>query len=198
VCAHAGSVHSKLARSDAQCRKPHPTRRAGAYRGCASFRERDEEKMTLILALLAAVLVALRLESRPPEELENEWEMDADDYPMPPDLVAEHMFILQHGYGDEPDDPPLPRLRLPGGRGGTTLEELRALRRRWRATRVLASRATWLRARQRQARRSHQRAPRRRVGRSAAARSCSRARSADSVPPRRRGPGDLLQAGGRA
>jgi hypothetical protein len=154
--------------------------------------------MTLILALLAAVLVASRLESRPSEELENEWEMDADDYLMPPEVVAEHMFILQHGYGDEPDDPPLLRLRLPGGRGGITLEELRALRRRWRAKCVLASRATGLRARQRQARRSHRRAPRRRVTRPAAARSCSRARSADPVPPRRRGPGDLLHAGDRA
>jgi hypothetical protein len=124
-------------------------------------------------------------------------EIEADDFEMPIELVGEHLDLLAHGYGDEPDDPPLPRLRLPGGRGGITLEELRALRRRWRAKRVLASRATRLCARQRQARRSHRRAPRRRVARAAPIASGSTARSADSVPPRQPGPRDLLRAGGR-
>jgi hypothetical protein len=114
---------------------------------------------------------------------------------MPLDLVGEHLDLLQHGYGDEPDDPPLSRLR--GGRGSITTQELRALRCGWRAKRVLASRTTWLHARQQQAGRSHRRAPRKRVTRALATKSCSRARGSDSVPPRQRGPGDLLQAGGR-
>jgi hypothetical protein len=115
---------------------------------------------------------------------------------MPFALVAEHLDLLQNGYADEPDDPPLPRLRFPGSRGSTTPEEVKALRRAWRAKRVLANRVTWLHARQHQARRSHRRAPRRRVARAAAVRSCARARSADSVPPPQRSFGDLLREPG--
>jgi hypothetical protein len=150
--------------------------------------------MTLLLALVSLVVVGLR--SRSSRAIEGGVEFDVDDVEMPLALVGEHQDLLEHGYGDEPDDPPLPRLRLPGGRGSITPEELKALRRGWRAKRVLASRMTWLRARQHQARRSHRRAPRRRVARAAALRSCARARSADSVPPPQRGRGDLLRAGG--
>jgi hypothetical protein len=153
--------------------------------------------MTLLLAMVALVVVGVRLHSRSSRAIGCDVRLDLDDFEMPLVLVGDHLDLLQHGYGDEPDDLPLPRLRLPGGRGSITPEELKALRRGWRAKRVLASRMTRLRARQHQARRSHRRAPRRRVARAAATRSCARARSADSVPPPQRGLGDLLRAGGR-
>jgi len=152
--------------------------------------------MTLLLALVSLVVVGLRLRSRTSRALDCGVRFALDDFEIPVALVGEHLDLLQHGYGDEPDDPPLPRLRPPGGRGSITPEELKALRREWRAKRVLANRSTWLRARQHQARRSHRRAPRRRVARAAATRSCARARSADSVPPPQRSFGDLLREPG--